>query len=81
MAINGQVRTFRMTAEGLGEVDTRALIANDVEVRFRGIGDVRVYARDRLDANVQGMGSLSYYGKPRAVNKAIAGLGSVSAGD
>ena len=81
MAINGQVKTFRMSAEGVGEVDTKALVANDVDIRFQGIGDVKVYARERLDAKVQGMGSLTYYGKPRAVNKSVQGLGSVKAGD
>jgi hypothetical protein len=81
MGINGQVKTFRMTAEGVGEVNTKALIANDVDIRFQGIGDVKVYAKDRLDAVVQGMGSLSYYGRPKTINKSVAGLGSVSAGD
>jgi len=81
MAINGQVKTFRMSAEGVGEVDTRALVANDVDIHFQGIGDVKVYAKDRLDAKIQGMGSLTYYGKPRAVNKSVQGLGSVKAGD
>jgi hypothetical protein len=81
MAIDGKVNTFRMNAEGVGEVDTRALIADDVAVRFRGIGDVKVYAKDKLDVLVQGMGGLSYYGKPRPVNKSVQGLGSVSAAD
>jgi hypothetical protein len=81
MAINGQVKTFKMSAEGVGEVDTKALLANDVDIRFQGIGDVKVYARERLDAKVQGMGSLTYYGKPRSVNKSVQGLGSVKAGD
>jgi hypothetical protein len=81
MAINGQVKSFRMSAEGVGEVDTKALLANDVDIRFQGIGDVKVYARERLDAKVQGMGSLTYYGKPRSVNKSVQGLGSVKAGD
>jgi opacity protein-like surface antigen len=81
MEIKGKVDTFTMTAEGVGEVDSRALIANNADIRFRGIGDVKVYAKDKLDVSVQGMGSLSYYGKPRTVNKRVAGLGSVSAGD
>ncbi|KQQ91916.1 GIN domain-containing protein [Massilia sp. Leaf139] len=81
MSVNGQVKTFKMTAEGVGEVDTKALIANDVDIRFQGIGDVKVYAKDKLDVKVQGMGSLSYYGRPRTVNRSVAGLGSVSAGD
>jgi len=81
MEIKGKVNTFTMTAEGVGEVDSKALIANNADIRFRGIGDVKVYAKDKLDVSVQGMGSLSYYGKPRTVNKSVAGLGSVSAGD
>jgi hypothetical protein len=81
MAINGEVKTFRMQAEGVGEVDAKALVANDVDVGFRGIGDVKVTARNRLDAVVQGMGNLTYYGKPRTVNKTASGIGSVHAGD
>jgi hypothetical protein len=81
MAISGQVKTFKMSAEGVGEVDSKALVANDVDIRFQGVGDVKVYAKDRLDAKVQGMGSLSYYGNPRVVNKSVAGIGSVTARD
>jgi hypothetical protein len=81
MKINGKVDTFKISAEGVGEVDTKALIANNVDIRFQGVGDVKVYAKERLDAKVQGMGSLSYYGRPRTVNKSVAGIGSVNAGD
>jgi hypothetical protein len=81
MDINGAVKSFKMKAEGVGQVDAKALIANNVDVRFQGVGEVRVYAKDRLDAVVQGMGTLRYYGKPRTVNKTAAGLGSISAGD
>jgi len=81
MNINGEVKTFKMTAEGVGEVDAKALAANDVDLRFRGIGDVKVTARNRLDANLEGMGSVTYYGKPRIVNKSASGIGSVKAGD
>jgi hypothetical protein len=81
MNIKGEVKTFKMQAEGVGEVDAKSFIADDVNVVFRGIGDVKVFARNRLDATVQGIGSLTYYGKPRSVNKSASGLGSVKAGD
>ena len=81
MDINGAVKTFRMKAEGVGQVDTRKLIADDVNVDFQGVGGVSVYAKHRLDATVQGMGSLTYYGRPQIVNKTAEGLGKVSAGD
>jgi len=81
MNINGAVKTFGMKAEGVGEVDAKSFVADDVNVVFRGIGDVKVFARNRLDATVQGIGNLTYYGKPRTVNKSASGLGSVKAGD
>ena len=81
MGINGEVKTFKMQAEGVGEVDAKDFIANDADIRFRGVGDVKVYASNRLDAVVQGMGNLTYYGKPRTVNKSASGIGSVQAGN
>lgn len=81
MDVSGAVKTFRMKAEGVGQVDARALVADDVDVDFQGVGRVRVHARHRLDAAVQGMGSLTYYGRPQIVNKTAEGLGRVSAGE
>jgi hypothetical protein len=81
MNINGEVKTFKMLAEGVGEVNAKAFAADNVDVTFHGIGEVSVNARNRLDAVVQGMGNLVYYGKPRTVNKTASGIGSVRAGD
>lgn len=79
LAIQGEVRALRLHAQGVGEVDTRALIAQDANVSFEGIGAVHIHARDRLNANVRGMGNLTYYGNPRVVNKSVSGIGSVVA--
>lgn len=78
---NGKVKYLRLNAKGVGEVDTKALKAERVDVNFEGVGDVSVYASDLLNAVAKGMGQLSYYGKPKTVNKSVAGIGSVSAGD
>lgn len=77
----GKVKWLRLKAQGVGEVDTKALIAEDVDVNFEGLGGVKVYASGKLNAVVRGMGELSYYGKPRTVNKSVAGVGSVKAAD
>lgn len=79
LQMNGQVRTLRIQAQGVGEVDARHLVAQDADVSFEGIGSVDVHARNRLNASVQGMGSLTYHGNPRTVNKAVSGIGSVVA--
>lgn len=81
LVVNGQVKSLTVRAEGVGEVDTKDLIANEADVRFQGIGDVKVHAKDKLATVVQGMGTLTYYGKPRTIDNSVTGLGSVGAGD
>lgn len=81
MVISGVVTRLTLQAQGVGEVDARKLQARNADVDFQGIGSVQIYASDRLDARVQGMGELSYYGHPKTVNKSVSGIGSVKAGD
>jgi hypothetical protein len=78
---NGKVKFLSLKAKGVGSVDTKNLIAEQVDVSLEGVGAVKVHASDRLKATVQGIGSLTYYGKPRSVSKSVEGIGSVSAGD
>lgn len=81
LAANGKVGSLKLNAQGVGDVDTKSLLAQRANVNFEGIGAVKVYASERLDASVQGMGSLNYYGNPRTVNKSVEGIGSVKAGN
>jgi hypothetical protein len=81
LVANGKVKYLRLNAKGVGEVDTKDLRAERVDVNFEGMGNVSVYATDLLNAVVKGMGSMEYYGKPKTINKSVAGIGSVSAGD
>ena len=80
LVASGKVKQLKLNAQGVGDVDTKALLAQDADVSFEGIGAVKVYASNKLDATVQGMGSLNYYGNPRQVNKKVDGIGSVKAG-
>jgi hypothetical protein len=75
----GSVKQLKLQAQGVGDVDTHDLKAERADVNFEGIGAVKVYASERLDALVQGMGSLDYYGNPKTVNKTVEGIGSVKA--
>lgn len=80
-AAQGKVKLLRLKAQGVGEVDTKDLDAERADVNFNGIGNVQVSARDTLNAVVNGMGNLTYYGKPRHMNKTVNGIGNVKAGD
>lgn len=78
---SGKVQDLTLEARGVGEVDVRKLIAQNANVDFEGVGSVEVYASQRLDLLAGGVGDLTYYGKPRVINKSVGGLGSISAGD
>jgi hypothetical protein len=78
---NGKVKYLRLNAKGVGEVDTKALKAERVDVNFEGVGNVSVYATDLLNAVAKGIGGLTYYGHPKTINKSVAGIGNVRAGD
>lgn len=79
LEMQGQVRLLNIHAEGVGEVDAHKLHSQDADVNFSGIGSVAIHASNRLDANVDGLGKLTYYGNPRVVNKSVNGIGSVTA--
>lgn len=79
LQMNGRVGHLRLNAEGVGEVDAKDLVARDADVTFRGIGDVTVHAKNKLNASVQGLGNLTYYGKPQSVSKSVSGIGNVTA--
>ncbi|WP_373990307.1 GIN domain-containing protein [Duganella sp. BuS-21] len=81
LAADGKVKYLRLNAKGVGEVDTSKLRAERVDVQFEGVGNVSVYASELLNAVAKGIGGLTYYGKPKTVNKDVSGIGNVRAGD
>lgn len=81
LAANGKVKYLRLNAKGVGEVDTKGLVADRVDVNFEGVGNVSVHATELLNAVAKGIGGLTYYGRPKTVNKSVSGIGNVRAGD
>ncbi|MFL6695609.1 MAG: head GIN domain-containing protein [Vitreoscilla sp.] len=77
---DGSVRNLTMHVGGVGSIDTRELHAESATVNVGGVGSVKVWASNRLDASLGGVGSLAYYGDPKTVNTSGGGLGSISRG-
>jgi hypothetical protein len=77
----GSTKWLRLKARGTGEVQTHNLKAERADVNFEGIGNVEVHASQTLNAVVRGIGNLTYYGRPKTLNKSVAGIGNVKAGD
>jgi len=76
----GTVHNLSLHVGGVGSIDTRELHAETATVNVGGVGSVKVWASNRLDASLGGVGSLTYYGDPKTVNTNGGGLGSISKG-
>jgi len=75
---NGTVRTLSARIDGAGNVDLAKLAATDAEVAVNGAGKLEVQATGTLNAEVNGVGSITYTGNPQKVVPAVHGVGSIS---
>ncbi len=81
LTVHGKVQRFVLTAKGVGTINARGLDAQNVDASLEGVGSVIVRAGQSLNAKVQGIGSLTYYGKPAQIAKSVEGIGSIRAAD
>ncbi len=75
---SGDTSKLDITLNGAGLVDARELRAEHVNVVNNGAGAVTVRASDSLDATVNGVGTIDYYGDPKAVNPKVNGIGRIT---
>lgn len=78
---DGKVQRFVLKGEGVGSLNARELDAQYVHVTLQGVGSAKVRASNTLMAKLEGVGSLTYYGRPTHVTKSVDGVGSIRAGD
>jgi hypothetical protein len=74
----GKVKNATISSTGAGDIDASRLQAEKCRVAVAGAASVNVYATEQLDVSVSGVGSVSYSGNPKTVNKSVSGLGSVN---
>lgn len=71
--------TIRMLGAAKG--DFSRLVAVDTHVTVDGVGRVVVHPKEKLDATMNGVGSIHYTGTPREVSTRMNGLGRISRAD
>jgi hypothetical protein len=75
---NGTVGTLTVQMNGAGKMDLSRLEAVSAIVTANGAGSIDVNSTGSLNATVNGVGSIDYYGKPAKLTTAINGVGSIS---
>jgi len=80
LALAGRSTTARITISGSGDYNGRALANGRCEIELSGSGNARVEVSDRLTANVQGSGSITYAGNPKQIDRSVSGSGRIVPG-
>lgn len=74
----GETGTLDLSLNGAGLIDARELRARRATVVSNGAGLTSVHATEALDATVNGLGGIDYYGDPPSVAPKINGLGRIN---
>jgi len=77
LVVSGAVREQQVTMSGAGSYSAGDLLSKRCTIRVAGIGGARVNCTDALDAEISGLGSISYAGQPAVVHQHVSGLGHV----
>lgn len=62
--LDGKATEQYITMKGTGTYIAKDLETQKTEVHLRGIGDVKVWVKEELDVQINGIGTVSYYGSP-----------------
>lgn len=76
--LNGKAKKAVLDCSGVGSVDAKGLKANEVKGDCSGVGSIHCYAIDYIDAEVSGVGSLEYGGKPKQKDLRRTGVGNIN---
>lgn len=76
MTLSGKATEQNVVLDGVGTYNAAELSSQRAQVTNNGTGAVVVRVSDKLDASVNGLGSIEYIGDPQ-VTKKVSGIGTV----
>ncbi len=77
----GYANHQQVELSGTGSYNGFNLISNETKIVLNGVGKAEVNAREKLDAQINGIGSISYMGDPAIISQEVHGLGKISKAD
>ena len=77
VTVTGEVAEQTIKINGLGNYQARDLWSTTAKVDINAAGSATVRVSDKLDATINGAGSINYYGNP-TVSQRVAGLGRIN---
>ncbi len=75
--LDGAADLQRVSLKGAGNLSAYDFETEETTIQLSGVGAAQVFARNRLDARVKGIGHISYRGDPVDLDKKVIGLGAI----
>ncbi len=76
LTARGTLDSLALDISGSGKADIPDLTVENAEVRISGSGNVKINARQSLDARISGSGDVRYMGSPRITSR-VSGSGRI----
>lgn len=77
LALTGECEKCSVVINGASDVDASAFATQDSDITINGAGHYTANAHRILDAEVNGVGTITYIGSPETINKRVAGIGTI----
>ncbi|NDV80454.1 head GIN domain-containing protein [Bacteroides sp. 51] len=77
VSIKGQAEKASLITQGVGNIDADELKSDTVVATADGVGSISCYAKQSINAKVNGVGSISYKGNPADKQVRKNGIGSI----
>ena len=68
MDLSGKAEVLELELAGAGSIDAKSLVCKKAEVKISGAGTSELSVKDELLADIDGVGTLTYYGDPALKN-------------
>ena len=79
LTVGGRVKRARLTSDGTGTIDAKAMTVDDLVVQLNGLGETRATAQRTAQVTTMGLGQVTVEGGAACTVRALAG-GPVSCG-
>ena len=79
LEVIGLCKQTKLSVKGVGSAQASNLVSEDTFVTLSGVGYAEVFANNKLEAKLNGIGSIKYAGNPTHKNFELNGIGSIKA--
>ena len=79
--LNGYAPECRISLSGAGGLEAYGLETDNCTIDVSGIGGAKINVKNKLSANIEGVGGIQYIGHPATVEKNVSGIGTIKQDD